>query len=441
MVYRLFTRLALVLLLAVPASLSAQETVTPGEEVRLNPTEFTSLVRKMAELRRRRVLLYQQQMAVRMRAARRMQPANETKTVREERKIVRRDDGGSDTLVIVRVNENGEVSEKTTSTTPSRRSAANNGVAERQEMTELRRRLDEQEMLLLDLQDRLAEPVPTYNEYAKVPTPPSRADTIINRITVQGNPDGLSKSDLNELTRELSRMNDEVARLRDELDDEQRRRRRAEADTERARDRNREYLRDRERDRDRERTTLVPAPVVVEKEGPVRIVRDTVYVDRTVNTPVFVPTTTRPDTVVIERETVREVPVEPVVITKVEEREVVRTDTLKLAAREPISFPTIFFDNNSSALNATHRNLLSTLVSDMRNRPGYTVRLTGYSSKSGNAAYNQQLSARRADAVRQGLIDAGWPADRISTVPGGIDYQPASPAAARRVEVQALPKQ
>lgn len=419
-------------------SLSAQETVPVEEQIVITPTELKGMIRKMAELRRRRVLLYQQQMQRNPQRAPR--PEDGRKAYREEVEVIRQANGTMDTVVTVMLVDAKDLNAE--EEVPSARSGKNVAGSpdtvfadNRNELAELRRRLDRQEELLLEIRDRTAFASTTNPAPAAAPT---KADTIINRIVVEGNADGLSKEDLRELTQEVSQMNDEIGRLRERLRYEEYRRRRAEEEMVSIMDRNEEN--NRERENNRTQVTTVPAPVVVQQESPVRIVRDTVYVDREVTTPVFLPGQTKTDTVIIREETVREVPAEPLVVTRVEEREVVRTDTLKMKATEPIGFPTIFFDNNSSQLNTAHRNLLSNVVSQLAGRPGYELRLTGFSSKSGNAAYNQTLSAKRAEAVRQGLIDAGWAADKIVTVPGGIDFQPASPAAARRVEVQALPR-
>lgn len=164
------------------------------------------------------------------------------------------------------------------------------------------------------------------------------------------------------------------------------------------------------------------------------VIRDTVYVEREVVREV--PGAATRDTVVMVKETVREKPADPIIITN----RVVKTDTVQLAAREPLSFPTIFFGNNSSTLNDNHRGILEDVAQQLFGRNDYDIVLTGYASPSGNADYNQRLSAKRARAVQDGLIAVGIDAGRIRLVPGGIDYQPASPAAARRVEVKALPK-
>jgi outer membrane protein OmpA-like peptidoglycan-associated protein len=418
-------------------NLQAQTVVDTRQGIELTPDELKQVIRKMAEFRRQRVLMWQrQQMLARQRALNRKKAA-ETYSA-EPRVIIREDESGrTDTVVNV------------VETTPVENKMART-VDNSAELASLSRRLDRQEELLLDLLDRPLA--------VSTPPAPARSDTIIQQIMLNQRDDQgatLSKEDLQALTTEVTRMNIELNNLRRQLAEEEDRRRRAELETERARSRNDgyesleserlRYERDQNRARweeERLRAANPVAPVVIENEAPVRIVRDTVYVDRVRTTPVFIPKEGRTDTVIVVRETVRETA--PTVIRdtiRVErEREVVRTDTLQLRAAEPISFPAIFFDNNSSQLNAAHRNLIAGVVDQLKGKTNYTIRLTGFASPSGNAAYNQQLSAKRAAAVRRGFENLGMNGDRIVIVPGGIDFQPTNAAAARRVEVQALPR-
>jgi outer membrane protein OmpA-like peptidoglycan-associated protein len=81
---------------------------------------------------------------------------------------------------------------------------------------------------------------------------------------------------------------------------------------------------------------------------------------------------------------------------------------------------------------------LSTLLKD---RPRSTIYIEGYTDSSGPESYNLDLSQRRADAVRDFLIDSGISPNRIVT----RGYGEADPVAAndtiagrrenRRVEV------
>jgi OOP family OmpA-OmpF porin len=56
----------------------------------------------------------------------------------------------------------------------------------------------------------------------------------------------------------------------------------------------------------------------------------------------------------------------------------------------------------------------------MNQYPQTTTTVEGYTDSVGSEAYNQQLSQRRADAVRQVMVDEyGVAADRVSAVGEG----------------------
>lgn len=67
---------------------------------------------------------------------------------------------------------------------------------------------------------------------------------------------------------------------------------------------------------------------------------------------------------------------------------------------------------------------------------GSDVVVTGYTDESGNAAYNQQLSTRRAQAIGDYLVAHGVPRDHITVQGRGETDAFATPALDRRVEVR-----
>lgn len=69
---------------------------------------------------------------------------------------------------------------------------------------------------------------------------------------------------------------------------------------------------------------------------------------------------------------------------------------------------------------------------------GSDVVVTGYTDESGNAAYNQQLSARRAQAIGDYLVAHGVPRDHITVQGRGETDAFATPALDRRVEVRVV---
>ena len=421
--YRSYLILALLFAFALPVA--AQQTNNRGEIV-MSKDEFKSLARKLAELRAQRVALMQQRQAqwqAYYAAQAQMKPgeAAGAEQVRIERRVV------FDTIESIDP-QTYEVEVEVVRREEEKMVGPEYGTEAR--LSELQARLDRQEQLLLEIRDGRS----MSSEQKTLTADQARRDAELEALLRRANnPDALTRNDLNRLTQEVSDLNRELANMRGRLQDEERRRRRAE-------DRMEDYLRDqraytRDRDLDREfdrnrrddRLTVQPN-IITPTPAPERvIIRDTIYQDRT-----------RTDTVRIVREAT---PVTRVVRDTVVRTNTVReVETVQLAAKEPIGFPTIFFANNSATLSSTHRNILSSMIEEMRDKGTYRVRLTGYASPSGNADYNQQLSARRAEAVKQGLLQMGIAESRIRLVAGGIDYQPSSPAAARRVEVQAIPE-
>lgn len=69
---------------------------------------------------------------------------------------------------------------------------------------------------------------------------------------------------------------------------------------------------------------------------------------------------------------------------------------------------------------------------------GSDVVVTGYTDESGNAAYNQQLSARRAQTIGDYLVVHGVPRDHITVQGRGETDAFATPALDRRVEVRVV---
>jgi OOP family OmpA-OmpF porin len=70
------------------------------------------------------------------------------------------------------------------------------------------------------------------------------------------------------------------------------------------------------------------------------------------------------------------------------------------------------FEFDSEALTAETRGMLDGLVSELRTRPadivaGTKIAVEGYTDSVGSDAYNQGLSERRAQSVRQYLVDKG----------------------------------
>jgi len=99
--------------------------------------------------------------------------------------------------------------------------------------------------------------------------------------------------------------------------------------------------------------------------------------------------------------------------------------------------------NNASIVN-NGQNLTVTLP-NLNNNPASTINVIGHTDSTGDAAYNFDLSQRRAQAVSSVLINAGVSVNRIRSVGRGEDAPVASNLDAngralnRRVEIVITP--
>jgi len=99
------------------------------------------------------------------------------------------------------------------------------------------------------------------------------------------------------------------------------------------------------------------------------------------------------------------------------------------------------FEFDKADLRPEDRELLSRIAGIMLTSHDYTISVNGHTDDVGSAAYNQKLSERRAEAVRDFLVKSGLPADILSVeghgkslplVPGTSE---AARAKNRRVEL------
>jgi len=105
----------------------------------------------------------------------------------------------------------------------------------------------------------------------------------------------------------------------------------------------------------------------------------------------------------------------------------------------------ILFAVDSSTVNSGLRGDLMTVADSLRSYPDTTVQVVGHTDNTGEAAYNQRLSERRANAVADVLMNGGVSFNRIQTYGRGEDQPIASNltdegrAQNRRVEIVILP--
>ena len=105
----------------------------------------------------------------------------------------------------------------------------------------------------------------------------------------------------------------------------------------------------------------------------------------------------------------------------------------------------ILFATDSAALTGALRGDLTSLSASLNRYPETTVNVIGHADNTGAAAYNQDLSARRAQAVSSVLIQSGVAPNRIRSIGRGEDAPIASNQTAegraqnRRVEITITP--
>jgi membrane fusion protein, multidrug efflux system len=95
----------------------------------------------------------------------------------------------------------------------------------------------------------------------------------------------------------------------------------------------------------------------------------------------------------------------------------------------------VFFDSGQTTLDATGRARLLGVAATLKARPEARVALHGFVDASGNASANTRLAKARAQAVRDALVAAGVPRERIDLQAPADIVGGQSPALARRVDV------
>lgn len=99
-----------------------------------------------------------------------------------------------------------------------------------------------------------------------------------------------------------------------------------------------------------------------------------------------------------------------------------------------------FFAFDSAEMNPVAYNGLQGLAQMMRDYPDTRIRVEGHTDKTGSDSYNLQLSKRRAQAVRDILVQYGVSGSRIEVVGLGSQYPVSTDNALnRRVNILIIP--
>lgn len=104
----------------------------------------------------------------------------------------------------------------------------------------------------------------------------------------------------------------------------------------------------------------------------------------------------------------------------------------------------VTFAHDRAELTATSHDVLDEMATGLKEHPGLKVEIQGHTDSTGSAAYNQQLSQRRADAVREYLIEQGVSPTQVvakgygETMPVDTNSTAAGRAHNRRVVAKVL---
>ncbi|MDR2084224.1 MAG: OmpA family protein [Bacteroidales bacterium] len=80
----------------------------------------------------------------------------------------------------------------------------------------------------------------------------------------------------------------------------------------------------------------------------------------------------------------------------------------------------IQFETNKATIKSSSYKLLNDMAAEFIANPEYKIEIQGHTDNTGRAEYNQELSERRAQAVKDYLVGKGVPESRMKAVGYGI---------------------
>jgi peptidoglycan-associated lipoprotein len=93
--------------------------------------------------------------------------------------------------------------------------------------------------------------------------------------------------------------------------------------------------------------------------------------------------------------------------------------TIPVMRRAPLVFDDVYFDFDMSSLKPEAIRILDAAVMSLQANPRLNVTIEGHTDSVGTAEYNLSLGERRANAVRDYLLNRGIAAARLRTVSYG----------------------
>ncbi|HBQ58894.1 MAG TPA: hypothetical protein DD671_04535, partial [Balneolaceae bacterium] len=86
----------------------------------------------------------------------------------------------------------------------------------------------------------------------------------------------------------------------------------------------------------------------------------------------------------------------------------------------------VLFDFDSATLKSGANKVVNEVSAFLKEFNDRTVQIEGFTDSIGSAAYNKDLSQRRADALKRALIETGIASNRITTIGYGEEYPVAT---------------
>ncbi|WP_371323438.1 OmpA family protein [Dechloromonas sp. ZY10] len=83
------------------------------------------------------------------------------------------------------------------------------------------------------------------------------------------------------------------------------------------------------------------------------------------------------------------------------------------ALGDPLNVRSIHFDLDSAAIKADYDTVLQAHARHLAANPALRIRIEGHADERGPSDYNRRLGQKRADSVRQTLLNHGAPENRI----------------------------
>jgi hypothetical protein len=115
-----------------------------------------------------------------------------------------------------------------------------------------------------------------------------------------------------------------------------------------------------------------------------------------------------------------------------------------LATKHHYDLYGIHFDFDKAVIQPDSNALLDDMTTALKHFPKWRLGITGHTDSTGDAAYNEELSMNRANAIKQALADRGIDAARLETLgmgekqPVASNDTPEGQALNRRVELVRL---